>query len=121
MKRDRIRDNAKAKENILILKSIKSLGDLTCANTLAITGVIQFPGFIEASLPFCIGNCNKKEHFFNLKKIIEQKVSIFKILILTPALSAEQIKEVVAELKQRKEKYEGYLKQLDESGKTQIL
>lgn len=39
----------------------------------------------------------------------------------TPALSAEQIKEVVAELKQRREKYEGYLKQLDESGKTQIL
>lgn len=37
------------------------------------------------------------------------------------ALTAEEIKQAVTSLRQRKEKYEGFLKQLDESGDTQIL
>jgi transposase len=36
-------------------------------------------------------------------------------------LSVEQVKAAVAELKARKDKYEGYLKELSETGKTQIL
>lgn len=35
--------------------------------------------------------------------------------------SSEEIKSAVAELKNRKEKYEGYLKELDETGETQKL
>jgi transposase len=37
------------------------------------------------------------------------------------ALSPEQIREAVRDLAQRKEKYQGYLKELQESGETQLL
>lgn len=36
-------------------------------------------------------------------------------------MSSGKIREVVADLKNRKEKYEGFLKELEETGKTQIL
>lgn len=39
----------------------------------------------------------------------------------TAALTEEQIKAVVGELRARKEKYRGYLKELEESGETQLL
>ena len=36
-KKDEVRDKAKARENILLIKSIKTVGKLTVANSIAIT------------------------------------------------------------------------------------
>ena len=39
----------------------------------------------------------------------------------TPTFTTEQIKEAINQLTARKEKYQGYLKELEDSGKTQLL